>query len=267
LVVSEYRYASQAQPGGLISALRGQGVDVRAHFLEPDEPPDLVLPALGRADVVVARGRSEAVLAILDVARRLELPVVDSSGSIRLARDKAAMAARFRVGGLPAPDTFVGPLQELARRVPVTEYPLVVKPVFGDNGRDLHLVRDRRELRALEWSEPAALAQPYVPNDGTDLKIYCIAGRIWAVRKPSPLAPGHAGEAVPTVVTETQRTLARACAALFGMTVFGIDCVGSAEAPVVIEINDFPNFTVVEDADVHLARHVLSRAALGALVS
>jgi ribosomal protein S6--L-glutamate ligase len=61
-------------------------------------------------------------------------------------------------------------------------------------------------------------------------------------------------------VADSVAELARTCGRLFGLTVFGVDCLETSHGPVVIEVNDFPNFTAVPGADVLLARHVLAAA-------
>jgi ribosomal protein S6--L-glutamate ligase len=65
-------------------------------------------------------------------------------------------------------------------------------------------------------------------------------------------------------LTSSLRQLALDCAALFGLELFGVDCVVTGGGPVVIEVNDFPNYTGVPDADEALADHVLARVPAAA---
>jgi ribosomal protein S6--L-glutamate ligase len=139
----------------------------------------------------------------------------------------------------------------------------VLKPVFGDNGGRLRIVDDARRLAKLEWPEPVAIAQQLVRDDGMDLKLYGIGRDVWAIRKPSPLTPPAAGARQPgqVALTVALAALARRCGELFGLDLYGVDCVETPEGPVVIEVNEYPNYTAVPGADQRLATLVERRAA------
>jgi ribosomal protein S6--L-glutamate ligase len=137
---------------------------------------------------------------------------------------------------------------------------MVVKPVFGDNARGVHVIASRDELLALRWDEPEVIAQAYVPSDGFDLKLYVAGEEVRAVRKPSPIACAGDARATPVALTEALRTLALRCGAVFGLDLFGVDCIETPAGPVVIEVNDFPNYSGLDGMDDPLARFVLDRA-------
>src|SRR5919108_6189338 len=104
------------------------------------------------------------------------------------------------------------------------------------------------------------LAQRYVAGAGRDLKLYGIGRQVWAVRKPSPLngRVGTSDKVEPVETTSALQDLGRRCGALFGLELYGVDCIETKHGPVVIEVNDFPNFTGVPDADNKLAEYVTS---------
>jgi glutathione synthase/RimK-type ligase-like ATP-grasp enzyme len=88
------------------------------------------------------------------------------------------------------------------------------------------------------------------------------------VRRPSPIdsdgtlrPAGDIGVEVP--VTPLLRSLARVCGRLFGLRLFGIDCVlGPGNVPLVVEVNDFPTYRGLPGAvNEVLADIVLARAA------
>jgi ribosomal protein S6--L-glutamate ligase len=143
---------------------------------------------------------------------------------------------------------------------------MVLKPMFGDNGRGLRVVREPSDLDGLEWPEPVALAQELVPGDGYELKVYGIGDQVWVVRRPALFggvksavqAGAPQGELMP--VTPAERDLAVRCRRLFGLDLYGIDCIWTAQGPVVIEVNEFPNYTGVPEASERLADHVVARA-------
>jgi ribosomal protein S6--L-glutamate ligase len=177
------------------------------------------------------------------------------------------MSITLANAGVPTPRTFFGALQHIASRVPKVSYPLILKPVFGDNCRGLRLVHGPDELTGLESPDLVALAQHFVPSDGVDLKLYGIGDELWAVRKPSPFK----GAARSSLANHSDRSDARAellpltpallelgrrCRALFGLELYGVDCLQTSEGAVVIEVNEFPNYTGVPDADQKLTDYL-----------
>jgi ribosomal protein S6--L-glutamate ligase len=220
---------------------------------------------LAHVELVVVRGRSTAALFAAACAEAARLPTLNSPTATERVRNKAAMAVALAAAGVPSPATLVGSPAALAAEITPDEYPVVLKPVFGDNGHGLRLVGGQRELRDVRWPEPVALAQRYLPSDGNDLKLYVIGQRVFAVRKPSSFRPGpHAGGeapagAAPVAVTLAMRELALRCGRVFGLELFGVDCIEAPGGPWVIEVNEFPNYTGVARANELLAEHVLAK--------
>ncbi len=260
-ILVEQRYLAQAQPVGMSLALKAQGhavtfIDARAY----EVGGCLELEA---CDLIVARGRSWDVLGLLAWAERCGKPVINLRSSIAAVHNKAEMAIVLVEGQVPTPRSFVGSLAELANRVPETCYPLILKPIFGDNGRGLRVVNAGSELRRLDWPEETALAQQYFPSDGYDLKLYGIGDEIWAVRKRSPYPAGPdrgatTAELLP--LSAELEKLARRCGRLFGLHLYGVDCIQTGGGPVVIEVNEFPNYTGVPGADQALADYAIAYA-------
>jgi ribosomal protein S6--L-glutamate ligase len=262
----EGRYLMQRQPRGLVEELRRRGCAVTV--IDPG------LSAISLADdswltgidVCVARGRSDAVLSRLLAAERHGVPTINRAAAVAAVVDKAGMAATLAGAGIPTPPTTLGTPAQLAAALVPDLYPVVLKPVRGDNCRGLRVCGTRADVARIGAAEEPVLAQPYLANDGTDLKLYGAGDRVWAVRKPSPLRreapsswPGTLAASVRVELTSSLRQLALDCAALFGLELFGVDCVVTGGGPVVIEVNDFPNYTGVPDADEALADHVLAR--------
>jgi ribosomal protein S6--L-glutamate ligase len=242
----------------MVSALRARGHDV---FLI--DPEGIAAEAgdrdwLDDLDLVVGRGRSLALLCLLAWAESAGTPTINRRAAIAAVHNKAEMAVRLAAAGVPAPKTFLGRQGELAATVPENSYPLILKPSFGDNCRGLEIVGRPAELAAVKWPEPLVLAQEFLPTDGNDLKLYVIGDEVWAVRKPSPLT-GRKGPAELIALTPALEGLARRCGTLFGLELFGVDCLDGGTGTVVIEVNEFPNYTGVPGADDKLADYVLAR--------
>jgi ribosomal protein S6--L-glutamate ligase len=270
-IVVERRYLTQAQPTGMINALQAQGhnvtvIDPQAVSLDIDEER-----WLRGFDIIVARGRSWPLLCLLAAAEAHEIPTINKRAAITTVFNKAQMAVALSAGNLKMPSTFLGSIRNLVNKVPAENYPLILKPLFGDNCQGLRVVNSPNRLKEIVWPEPVALAQHYILNDGCDLKLYGIGHEIWAVRKPSPLymtktvnldrnSQHNSKEAKLLMVTPALQELGRRCGNLFNLELFGVDCIQTQDGLVVIDINDFPNYTCVPHAGMKLASYVTQRA-------
>jgi ribosomal protein S6--L-glutamate ligase len=259
LVIAEQRYGAHLQPTGLVDALRRLRVPVR--YLLVGDMSDLTSAAadLEWADIAVARGRSPEVLSLLDLAAD-HTCVVDGARAVRAVVDKANLSRVLLAAGVPTPPTWIAPVGDLAENLPDAAFPVICKPVFGDNARGLLIAPDRATLRRTAWPEDPALVQAYLAGDGADIKIYVVGESMTAIRKPAPFPPGPDFEPRIVPLTAELADIGRRCGELFGLSVFGVDCLLTSDGPVVIEVNDFPNFTGVPGADDLLAAHVLSAA-------
>jgi ribosomal protein S6--L-glutamate ligase len=258
----EARYMAQSQPAGLIDALRARGRDVAV--IDPRASgytlgDDAWLDGLGG---LVARGRSWDLLCLLEWAEAAGLPTINTKAAVAGVFNKADMSVTIAANGLPAPRTWFGTIERLAEAIPVDAYPVILKLIFGDNCRGLVVADDRDALVATDWPEPVAIAQSYHRTDGFDLKLYGIGGDVWGVRKPSPFnaaREGATGDAEAVDLDDELVLLGRRCGEIFGLDLFGVDCIVAEGRPLVIEVNDYPNFTAVPNANERMADFVEMR--------
>lgn len=265
-VIAENRYLSQTQPSGMISALKAKGQDV--HVIDPGAKARLFGDNdwLDGFDIMVARGRSWGLLTLLALAEAKGIPTLNTNASISAVHNKAEMSVALAAAGLPTPTTYFGTIEALADTIDRDLYPVILKPIFGDNCRGLVVVESADDLASQDWPDPVALAQNYIPTDGFDLKLYGIGDQVWAVRKRSPFnkpVDGAEADAGLQPITSHMVDIGRRCGALFGLELFGIDCIVTPSGPLVIEVNDYPNYTDVPDADDRLADFVIERARKG----
>jgi ribosomal protein S6--L-glutamate ligase len=143
--------------------------------------------------------------------------------------------------------------------LPRDYFPLILKATFGDNSQGLRLIRRREDLDGLHWGDTVVVAQHYLVNDGFDLKLYVCGRTVYAVRKPSPFNGNPQATAHPVEATARMVKLARQCGEACGLDIYGVDTIETADGPVVIEINEFPNFTCVPGAAETIAAYVLQR--------
>jgi ribosomal protein S6--L-glutamate ligase len=262
-ILAEARYMVQSQPSGLIAKLEEFGHRIR--LIDPQTTfyvmgDDRWFEGL---DVIAGRGRSWALLALLGWAERGGMLTINRREAIASVHNKAQMSIALASSGIPIPQTYFGSVDYLAKEIKPEFYPIILKPIFGDNSCGLLVVNSSEEMRQIEWPEPVALAQRYFRTDGYDLKLYGIGDDIWTVRKPSPFnqrAEEDASKEGLVPITPELEDLGRRCGRLFGLDLFGVDCIETDEGVLVIEINDYPNYTSVPDADRRLADFVVRRA-------
>ena len=262
-VLAEARYLAQNQPTGLSARLKDLDHDItmidpqKAFYLMGDDG------WFAGFDAIVGRGRSWALLALLGWAETRGALTINRREAIAAVHNKAQMSIALAADGIPIPQTFFGSCEYLAREIPRDSYPIILKPIFGDNSRGLLVVNSPEEMAEIDWPEPVALAQRYFQTDGYDLKLYGIGDEIWAVRKPSPFnARKDGGESKEGLapITPELTDLGQRCGRLFGLDLFGVDCIETEEGVLVIEINDYPNYTNVPEANERLADYVVRRA-------
>lgn len=257
-VLTDERYLEQRMPRVLVDELRARGLPTRLLVAERmvqclDTGREALDPwcDLRAGDVVLARTRNRTGLAMLRSAVRPGVTVLTPPDPVTTVRDKPRTAQVLAAHGIPTPATWLVDAPSLLRRLPADRFPLLLKPHAGDNARGIVLVRDADELDDVEWSDSMVLAQEYVESGAVDLKVYAAGEQVWAVRRPSPLVlPGRPVPtgSVPVEVTPELRRLVGACAAAFDLELFGIDVLETDRGPLVVDVNEFPNYTGVDAA-------------------
>ncbi|MGW2377681.1 ATP-grasp domain-containing protein [Kitasatospora sp. NPDC001683] len=205
-------------------------------------------------------------LTLLEAAATVGLTTVNDVRSIRGVRDKALASVIARTRGLPVPVTYAAARWERLAEIPAAEYPLVVKPADGSSGRGVRLVAGPDDLIGLGpelAGQGLLIAQPYVPNDGTDLKVYCVDGELFATERSSPLHPGEGVRERQVPLPGSVARIAAQVGEVFGLDLYGVDVLLGPDGPVVVDVNDFPSFRQVPDAVARVARAVLRLARSG----
>lgn len=272
-VLVERRYLTQLQPTGMITALEARGHKVT---LIKSQAVSLHLTEqkwLHGLDMIVVRGRSWPLLCLLTLAETLGIPTINRRAGVTAVLNKAEVVMALSTAKLRMPQSFLGPTKFLKNKIPIENYPIILKPLFGDNCQGLRVVNRPEILEKMKWAEPVAFAQQYLPNDGHDLKLYGIGDQIWAVHKPSPLCipstvysyknQEHDSKAKLLKVTRGFQKLAYVCRNLFNLDFFGVDCICTRHGPVIVDVNEFPNYTGVPDADQKLAEYVIQSVKQG----
>ena len=266
-VLTDERYLGQRMPRVLLDELRRRGVPTRTvvaeRLVQSLGRPDAGLDPwrdLEPGDVVLARTRNRFALALLRSAGRPGVTVLTPPGPVAAVRDKPHASQVLSAAGIPTPGTYLVDAPAALRQLPPERFPLLLKPHAGDNARGIVLVGSAAELDDVDWGDSMVLAQEYVDSGAQDLKLYAVGDAVWGVRRPSPLS--LPGRAVPqgverVVVTEELRRIAQACRRAFDLDLFGIDVLETRAGPLVVDVNEFPNYTGVDEAPAAVADHVV----------
>ena len=224
----------------------------------------LVIPGFGRAlpDAVLVRGIAGGTfeqvtkrLGVLHALRELGVPVYNDARAIERSVDKSMTSLLLHAAGIPAPPTWATESAVEAQRIVMREsaagHALVLKPLFGSQGKGLQLLGDvngvHHALPSLE-AEYAGLAylQRFIPpttQPGFDWRVLVVGGRaVTAMRRVSThwlhnIAQGARAQAA--ALDPALARLAVDAARALDMDYAGVDIMPAAQgAPLqVIEIN------------------------------
>jgi tetrahydromethanopterin:alpha-L-glutamate ligase len=251
----------------LASRLRKRGAIVRSVPLaaigfDTQAPDGLAIPAFGGAlpHAVLVRsiegGSFEAVtrrLGVLHAFAKLGVPVWNSAQAIERCVDKSMTTFLLKTAGLPTPKTFA--VEGLAAAQVVAERelpngPLVLKPLFGAQGRGIRLICDLSELPASEDVGDVFYLQHYVPRPGPpfrDFRVFVCAGEAVAMmsRRGGDWITNVNRGATPEPISRSDEAeladLAVAATAAVGADFAGVDIMRAADGQLtVLEVNSMP---------------------------
>src|SRR5215470_9048118 len=209
-------------------------------------------------DAILVRSMSggsfEAVtlrLGILHAARELGVMVWNDARAIERCVDKSMTSFLLARAGIATPPTWVVEARKAAAALVKREAincPLVLKPLFGSQGRGLRLIRTPDDL-----PEPAVVNGVYylqrfvgVEQDGfRDFRLLVSGGRVIAAmaRHSSGWITNvkRGARPVAVVANEEMRELALRAAAAVGAAFAGVDILFCADGrATVLEVNSMP---------------------------
>lgn len=237
--------------------------------------PDLVLVravGLGSFESITVR------LGILHALIDLNVPVANTPRCIERCVDKAATSFLCFKNGVPTPPTFAlqSPRQTraLVRRECV-QGPLVLKPLFGAQGRGLKLIRREADLPEIETMAGVYYLQRFVGIERggySDVRVLVAHGRVLAAmtRRAEHWITNIklGGKPEPVAIDAEMQDLALKAAAAVEADFAGVDLLRGADGRLtVIEVNSMPgwqglqsvtDFPIAEE----LARSLFARYSL-----
>lgn len=247
-------------------------------------PYGLVLPGFGHEppDAVFVRaipaGSFEQVtlrLGILHALRGLGVPVWNDARAIECCIDKSMTSHLLVQAGLQTPPTFTAQSRTGAMRIAGAQLAenrvLVLKPLFGAQGRGLKLIKTVDDLP--EEAETASLyyLQQFVePAEAfwQDYRVLVCSGEAIAGMSrtgKSWITNIHQGaEAQPLLLTDEFRATAIAAARAVGAEYAGVDIIRTRSGALqVLEVNSMPAWSGLQTVTgFDIAAHIARRFAL-----
>ncbi|QEG43508.1 ATP-grasp domain-containing protein [Roseimaritima ulvae] len=147
---------------------------------------------------------------------------------------------------------------------------VVVKPIFGGEGRGVMRVQDPQlawfTFATLERLDAVAYVQQFIPPGGIDTRLLVIGSQVWAVRRRSSddwrtnVSQGAVSEGVE--VTAAQRQMALRIAAEIGIQIGSVDVLDASDGrPRVLEVNGVPGWKGAQQAlGIDLAARMIAHA-------
>lgn len=214
---------------------------------------------LSKFEAVICRtmptGSMEQVLfrlAVLHSAQALGVRIINPPRTLELAIDKYATLAVVASLGIPVPQTVVVQSRSDAMRAfEALGGDVVVKPIFGGEGRGVMRVRDAQlawtTFSTLQQLAAAIYVQRFVPPGGQDTRMLVLGDEIVGIRRTAvnDFRTNVAGGATCQAVTldESQIAMARRIATSMNLRIGSIDVLDHNQGPpLVLEVNGVPGW-------------------------
>ena len=275
-----------------IAALSSRGVEtvpvqLSSCGIATSSPIGLNIDGFGKAipDAVVVRtmsgGTFEAVtlrLGVLHALRELGVMVWNDARAIERCVDKSMTSFLLSRAGIPTPATWATESYEQAHAIAereTAEGPLVLKPLFGSQGRGLKLVHRPEDLPKIEETPGRVYyLQRFIGvkrrGGYHDFRILVVQGRIVAaMRRHSDhwiTNIKRGGRPLPVVINDEMKTLALQAAMAVGANFVGVDIVYETDdRPAVLEVNSMPAWSGLQKVTAVNIASVLAEALVAAL--
>lgn len=255
----------------LIRALEGRGhegrfLPIQALAAQIGQTPSLAIEqlALEDFDAVLLRtiplGSLEQMIFRVDALHRLErlgVRVVNPARVVERTVDKFYTSALLEEAGLPTPPTVITQDMESAMEAFRKMGDVIVKPLFGSNGRGIVRVTDEevayRVFRALELERAVFYVQQALPHDGRDLRVFVVGGRvlaaIWRSGEGWRTNLSRGGQAEKASLTGEHEALALSAAETVGAEYAGVDLLPLRDGRLsVLEVNGSPGWRGLQPA-------------------
>lgn len=270
-------YADLARAAGSVHQLQCLSFSQLSADLQTPKPPawDIESCRLDEFDAILVRtmapGTLEQVVFRMDVLGSLQRQgtvVVNPPRALEAAVDKYLASAKLHAAGLPTPPTWVcQTLDQAMLGFQQLGGDVVVKPLFGSEGRGLMRIEDAdlalRVFKTLVQIGAVIYLQPFLAHRGFDVRILLVGSQVFCVRRSNPsdwrTNVSRGATAEPYVPEREWIQMARAAARAIGATIAGVDILPTRDGSCyVLEVNAVPGWQATSRAlGVDIASSVL----------
>ena len=249
----------------LLRAFSERGVHAAAVRLsactfDSTTPTGLVVPGFGALpDAMLVRaiepGSFEQVtrrLGILHALRELGVMVMNDARAIERCVDKSTTTFLIARAGLPTPPSWTVDNIEAARSIAARELgngALVLKPLFGSQGRGLRLIKREEDLPEAEAVGGVYYLQRFLRSPAKpflDHRLFVCDGKVIGAmtRRANAWVTNitRGGIPEPLIPTDRMIELALAAAAVVGAAYAGVDLLPDEDGLSVLEVNSMPGW-------------------------
>jgi tetrahydromethanopterin:alpha-L-glutamate ligase len=263
-------------------------VDLRASAIETQRPFGLNIAGLGDRlpDAVLVRtmsgGTFQAVtlrLGILHALRENGVLVWNDARAIERCVDKSMTSFLLARAGIPTPATWTMESEDAARAIVRQESargPLVLKPLFGSQGRGLKLIRSEDDLPKPDAVAGVYYLQRFVGVEGADgfrdFRLLVSQGRVIAAMARQAASwitnVKQGGRPMAVVAGNELNELAIRAAAAVGADFAGVDILYGADGhPTVLEVNSMPAWSGLQKVTRARIASILAGDLIAALAT
>jgi tetrahydromethanopterin:alpha-L-glutamate ligase len=284
LVVSDQRdwHARQMEAAFAAVGARAERIDLADCGFDTRSPSGLSLPVLGSRlpDAVHVRtlsaGSFEAItkrLGVLHALAKLGVVVWNDARAIERCVDKSMTSFLLAQAGVPTPPTWTMESLPVTRALVEREAPsgpLVLKPLFGAQGKGLRLIRRPEDLPGPEDVAGVYYLQRFQSNgaqDFRDYRLFVLRGRVIAamMRRASTWITNvkQGGQPLAIAPDPKMDRLAIAAAEAVGAEIAGVDVlVAAGGAPTVLEVNSMPAWSGVQKVSTRNIAEAIASALM-----
>ncbi len=244
--------------------LRNQ--DVRVDLIVPKSEKIVADEIWPFYDLYVLKESTPLNLSLARVLALAGAKIVNGVRPCLLARDKIAATALIAAAGVPVPPSWAsGRMKSLQHAF--TDGPIWLKPRSGTNGNGVLRLTQREGLDLEDTpADPHGLplpvfAQGHVPSSGSDLKVYVVGSKVWAISRPFRAETVAQKIGKPAPLKAEMRDAALVCGEALGLEIYGVDFLLSANQFYVIDVNAFPGFKGIAEAPAALAEYLYLKAS------
>ncbi len=218
-----------------------------------------------RANLYLLKSHAPQALDVAHVLEQQGAIVINSWASSLACQDRVSMTRHMVEAQLPWPQTqSFDTLKSLLDQPDILTslvYPLILKSRYSHRGDLVEKIQSKEQLQQLaaEWSQEPVILQALVESDGWDIKVWVIDEHIYAARRRTPLEANASKKDFPLTTDEMPEQLShiiREIGHVFHLHLYGVDLLMTAQGPMVVDINSFPGFRGVPDADTALVNLV-----------